>query len=40
MSNKKLLIWQNQWSPAYPFLLKNLVENLNEVGIDYDFFAF
>jgi hypothetical protein len=40
VTRKKLLIWQNQWSPAYPFLLKNLIEQLTKIGIDYDFFAF
>ena len=40
MTGKKLLIWQNQWSPAYPFLLKKLTEQLGVAGIDFDFFAF
>lgn len=38
--NKKLLIWQNQWSPTYPFLLKKLMFELTELGIEFDYFVF
>ena len=38
--NKKLLIWQNQWSPTYPFLLKKLISELTTLKIEFDYFVF